>query len=89
MPAITASLRINPSSYDIENMRDENGLITRDSVEQWLTCHTGDFQSITDFYADIETPEKNYVFGWSTEENEIAYIDTISEYDSTFEENAH
>lgn len=79
MPAATGSLRIKLSNYDIENMRDKDGEITRDSVEQWLTMHSGDFQSVTDFRASIEDGDKTLDFDWSSEENEFAYLDTLGE----------
>lgn len=34
MPAIAAGTRKDVSAHDIENMRDDDGAITRDSVEQ-------------------------------------------------------
>ena len=80
MPAVVCSLRITPSAYDIENMRNGDGTITRESVEDWLGSHTGDFQNIMDFYADIEAPEGNLVFEFASEDGELAYLDTIQEF---------
>lgn len=78
MPAVTCSQQLKPDSHDVENMRDDDGNITRESVERWLMLHTGDFQSIQDFYADIETPEGiNHVFDWASEIGEMNYLDTL------------
>lgn len=79
MPAITASLHIRLSEYDINNMRDESGKITRESVEQWLCTHTGDFQSIQDFSASIEDGENTIDIPWASEDGEMAYCDTLAE----------
>ena len=67
------SLRVNLSSHDLASI----GEFTRENVERWLLTHSGDFSSVKDFYAtagDIEIP-------WSSEENELAYLDTISEFE--------
>lgn len=78
MPMCDASQRQDLSNYDLENI----GEFTRENVEQWLMTHSGDFSSVTDFYAvcgDVEIP-------WSSEDNEMAYYDTISEPDFDDEE---
>lgn len=79
MPNCAASIRQTLSQYDIDNMRDDSGKITRDSVEQWVMTHTGDFSSITDFEADIEDGDENIVIPWESEENEMAYLDTLGD----------
>lgn len=73
------SLRINVSSYDLEHMRDDDGAITRESIEQWLTSHSGDFSEVVDFHASIEDGNESLDFPWSSEENEFAYIDTLGD----------
>jgi hypothetical protein len=73
MPSTTASLHKNLSDYDLINI----GEFTRENVEQWLTSNSGDFQSVTDFYAvcgETEIP-------WSSEDNECAYLDTLPSED--------
>ena len=79
-PGCVCSMRYTPSNHDLENMRDETGKVTREAVANWLSNHTGDFQYIEDFYADLELPEGNIIFEWSSEEAEIAYLETISEF---------
>jgi hypothetical protein len=73
MPKATAATSIPLREYDIKNMEDDDGNITRDSVEDWLTSHSGDFSSVTDFYADIETGKGNIII----EENEYVYNDCM------------
>jgi hypothetical protein len=77
MPAVTAVMRYNVSSYDLENMRDDNGNITRDSVENWLGCHAGDFQSVTDFSASLEDGDETVDLPWADEESELTYGDCM------------
>ena len=65
MPAVTCAMDYNLSDYDLENIGD----FTCDNVEQWLTSHSGDFQSIQDFTAqcgDTEIP-------WKSEKSEDIY----------------
>lgn len=73
------SIRKVLSAYDIENMRDEDGQITRESVEQWVLLNSGDFSTVTDFSASIEDGDHTIDLPWSSEENELAYCDTIAE----------
>ncbi len=71
LPAVTCAQRINVDSYDIENMRDDDGAITRDSVEQWLTSHSGDFQCVDDFSASIADGAQTIDIDWWEEESEF------------------
>ena len=69
----TASLQKNLSDYDLGNIGEFN----RENVEEWLTSNSGDFQSVTDFTAvcgEVEIP-------WSSEDNEMAYFDTLPSED--------
>lgn len=69
MPSTTCAQRIDLRQYDIENI----GEPTRENVEQWLTMHSGDFQSVTDFRAVIgET-----VIEWANEESELTFNDCM------------
>ena len=70
MPAVPAATSYNVSPYDVENMTDDSGDITRESVSLWLDSHAGDFQSVTDFSAVIGTG----IIPWADEDNEITYI---------------
>ena len=73
MPAVTASTQYELSSYDIGNMRGEDGTITRENVSSWLDTHSGDFQSVDDFYATIEDGDNSYEFEWSDPESELTF----------------
>ena len=79
LPHALCSTRIKLSGYDIENMRDDEGVITRDSVDQWLAMNAGDFSQIVDFEASIEDGDETIDLPFASEENECAYLDTISE----------
>lgn len=63
--------------YDVENCRDDDGKITRESVERWLCTHAGDFQSITDFSASIEAGETTVEIPFATEDGEMAWCDCM------------
>lgn len=82
MPNVVASLRITLTAYDLDNMRPEDGPITRDDVDQWLASHAGDFREVIDFYATIEDGDQSLEFDWATEDGETAYLDSVSEVDA-------
>lgn len=88
----SASLHISLSGYDIENIRGYSNRdadaadvpslpITREGVGLWLDAHAGDFSEVTDFSASIEDPRDDATvdFGWSSEDSETAYYDTLPE----------
>ena len=74
---VTVAMRYPVSGYDMENMRDDDGQITRDSVEQWLMCHSGDFSSVEDFSASLEVGDDTIEFPWTHEESECTYADSM------------
>ena len=67
------------SSYDVENMRDDAGNITRESVDLWLCSNAGDFSSVQDFRASIEDGENTIEIPWATEDGEMAFMDCCGE----------
>ena len=69
------SLRIALSKYDTDNMKDDKGETTRQSIEDWLSLNAGDFQAIIDFHAVIDSAKVK--FPWTSEETEMQYLDTI------------
>ena len=73
------SLRLTPDRFDLDNMRDEHGRLTRHSVGEWLMTHTGDFASISDWSASLEDGEQTIDLPWSSEETELQYLDTVAE----------
>lgn len=75
MPNALGATTYNLSGYDIENMRDDDGTITRDSVESWLDSHSGDFSSIVDFSVTIGDNE--FDSSWQSEESEMHFNDCM------------
>ena len=73
------SLRKTLSNYDIENMRDGKGRITRKSVDHWLTMNAGDFSRVLDFSASIEDCNETIDIPWLSDEMELRYLDTLGE----------
>lgn len=78
MPNCVVSLHVTLRDYDIENMRTD-GPITREDVNQWLTSHSGDFQRVIDFQASIEDGDRTIDIPWSSEDTELAYLDTLGD----------
>lgn len=71
-PGRTASLQKSLKDADLQ----EIGEFVRENVSRWLRLNAGDFSRVIDFSAvcgDTEIP-------WSSEENELAYLDTVSEF---------
>jgi hypothetical protein len=59
-------------TYTLDKFDRENiGELNRESIEDWLTTHSGDFQSIIDFSASLDDLE----IPWSNEESEFEYGD--------------
>jgi hypothetical protein len=78
MPAVTCAMQYDLTSYDVENIKATgDGKITRDAVEDWLGCHSGDFQSVADFSASIEDGNDTLDFPWAVEESEFTYCDCM------------
>jgi hypothetical protein len=78
-PGIICGQEKTLSDSDVDNCRDDDGKITRESVEQWLMTHSGDFQSVMDFHASIEGGPNTIDIPWATEEGEMQYYDCVSE----------
>lgn len=62
----TCAYRYPLSSYDVENMRGEDGRIARREIQSWLDKNAGDFSAIIDFAAIIDGAE----YGWSDPDSE-------------------
>ena len=73
LPMCKAGQTIKLDRYDIENIKQEDGNITRDSVQNWLDCNAGDFSSIIDFHVDIGDID----IPWNSEENEMEFLDLM------------
>lgn len=63
--------------YQVTDMRDEDGRITRDSVQSWLDTHAGDFSEIIDFRASVECDGETVDIDWSDEGNEMTFNDCM------------
>ena len=77
VPCTTCAMAYRPSDHDVENMKNKEGALTRESIEHWISWNSGDFQSIEDFYADIAKGDNDVVFDWAKEESEHTYFDCM------------
>lgn len=70
MPAATCAMEYPLTAADVETI----GLpLTRENVAEWLTTHSGDFQSIEDFRATIGDEWCE----WEHEESELTFNDCM------------
>jgi len=58
---------------------DDDGRVTRESVDHWAMTHTGDFSDIKDWNADLEVDGQTVVMEWEREESDCEYMDTLGE----------
>lgn len=80
MPSnVLCSYTYTLTDHDIENCKDDDGEVTRESVEQWLMTHSGDFSSIEDWSASLEVGNQTIAFDWADEGSEYKYADTLGE----------
>jgi hypothetical protein len=77
MPAVTCAQVYTLSAYDLGNARDDDGQLTRESVEDWLSTHAGDFQSIEDFHASLEDGAETIEMPWASEDGEMTFCDCM------------
>lgn len=73
MPAVEAAQTYQLSDHDLETME----VFSRESVEEWLSSHAGDFQSITDCYARCGAT----TVSWEKEENEVKFHELMFGYE--------
>lgn len=70
LPVVQAAMVVRIDRFDMESVTDEDGKVTRDSVERWLLLHaTGDFQFVDDFAASVGGEE----FGWKDPDNQYVF----------------
>jgi hypothetical protein len=74
MPDTEAGTIYELNAYDVGNIERP---ITKETVEAWLCTHSGDFQSVIDFSASIESEEGTTEIPWNTEENELTFNDCL------------
>lgn len=78
MPPVLSAMEYTVSNSDIENMKDEKtGDISRSAVERWVMLHTGDFQSIEDWRAELEVGDETLIWDWEKEDSEMKYNDCM------------
>jgi hypothetical protein len=77
MPSATGATRYEVSAHDVENMRDDDERITRESVSLWLDSHAGDFSGVIDFSASLEDGGPTIDIPWASEENEVTFGDCM------------
>ncbi len=65
----TAAMTYKLTAYDLENI----GELTRENVQKWLDTHSGDFQSLSDFHADIG----DFDSPWEHAESECTFNDCM------------
>lgn len=73
MPMVPAAAEFTLTDSDVENARDDEGKITRESVSRWLDSHSGDFSEVTDFSASLEYGDDTIDIPWSDDNNEMEY----------------
>ena len=71
---ILCAITFSPNDYDVENMRDEDGNITRDSVQDWLDKNAGDFSRIVDFDANIADGDDTVEIFWKLEDSLTIFL---------------
>lgn len=74
MPHALCAQVLKPTAYDRENMRDDAGKITRESVQRWLDTNAGDFSHIVDFAVSLDEELES---DFTSEENEMAWRDAM------------
>lgn len=79
MPRVVCAQRKDLSSYDVANIKayDEEGQVTRESVEQWLAVNSGDFSCVKDFSASVEDGDQTIDISWAEEESECTFVDCM------------
>ena len=87
MPSATTAMEYMLSARDVADINEIADLraanskpgdyvqdeITREDVAEWLTTHSGDFQSVTDFNASIGDTD----IDWDDEENAFIYNNCV------------
>ena len=63
------------SAYDVENAKDEDGRLTRESVQRWIDLNMGDFSEVIDFSADFGDNE--FVSDWEDQEHGYEFVSAM------------
>lgn len=74
----TGATTLTASDHDLENMQDDDGAYTRESIDNWIGAHSGDFQSVTDWSADLSLSNGvDIEFPFENKKNEFAFSDIM------------
>ena len=68
-PGFTCAMSYRLTKHDVEMI----GELTRENVERWLMSHSGDFQSVQDFHADIA----DFDSPWENEASELTFLEAM------------
>jgi hypothetical protein len=74
-PGVPIAMSLDLRQYDIDNICRSGGW-NRDSVEQWLHTHAGDFSVVHDFFATCKDWED---IQWGDEDYEMEFNDLTGE----------
>lgn len=77
MPECVCAMDYTLTPFDIDNMSGKDVAITREHVRNWIDCHSGDFQYVTDFSATIGNNGETLEFPWASDESEMTYCDAM------------
>lgn len=77
MPSLPGATTYTLTHSDVQNAKDEDGKLTRESVGLWLDSHAGDFSGVTDFSASLEDDGETIEIPWSSEDNELDWQDMM------------
>ena len=75
MPPVVCAMEYHLGEYEIGNIIS----LDREGVEIYLHSHSGDFQYITDFYADLYNPvdKRDVVIPWASPESGYTFSDLM------------
>jgi hypothetical protein len=75
----TCAMQYELDGYQVENATDENGKVTRESVQRWIDTNTGDFSTVIDWTASIELADGSDTveLPWTDEESEFTFNDAM------------
>ena len=77
-----AAMHKRLDAYDVQHVKEwarELGEpeITRESVEQWLSCNSADFSEVIDFAASLEVNGRTVEIPWADEAHECDFNDCM------------
>lgn len=58
-----------------DDLRDESGAVTRDSIQRWIDTNTGDFSEVVDWRATVG--DGDFDSDFTDEDNEMTFNDCM------------